>query len=92
MSGDVHVIKFGTCEYHLMDGKFHREDGPAVLTAHVQEWYVNGVHHREDGPARVWLNKKQCEFWHEGKLLGRGDFEPPETDQALFESYKHKGT
>jgi len=35
-----------------LDGKLHREDGPAVERADgTREWYVNGNLHREDGPA-----------------------------------------
>ena len=36
----------------LLDGKFHREDGPALEGADgTMEWYLNGQRHREDGPA-----------------------------------------
>lgn len=38
-------------EYHL-DGKLHREDGPAIVTADGYEaWYMYGKLHREGGPA-----------------------------------------
>ena len=36
----------------LLNGKTHREDGPAVEnTDGTKEWYLNGDLHREDGPA-----------------------------------------
>jgi hypothetical protein len=35
-----------------LDGKFHREDGPAIEWANgSKSWYINGKYHREDGPA-----------------------------------------
>jgi len=42
----------GTVEYRNKDGKYHREDGPAVeYTNGDKFWYINGKRHREDGPA-----------------------------------------
>ena len=42
----------GTIEYRL-NGKLHREDGPAVEWANDgnKYWYQNGKRHRTDGPA-----------------------------------------
>ena len=35
-----------------INGKFHREDGPAIEWSNGdKEWYLNGRRHREDGPA-----------------------------------------
>ena len=35
-----------------LNGKFHREDGPAVEWANGHKvWCLNGKRHREDGPA-----------------------------------------
>ena len=54
----------GTKEWYL-NGKWHREDGPAVEYANGDKsWYLNGKCHREDGPAveyadgtkQWWLN------------------------------------
>jgi hypothetical protein len=51
-----------------LNGKFHREDGPAIEYANgYKAWYLNGKRHREDGPAvehakgyKSWyLNDKQ---------------------------------
>ena len=34
------------------DGKYHREDGPAVeYSDGSKSWYIHGERHREDGPA-----------------------------------------
>ena len=41
----------GTKEWTL-NGKFHREDGPAYIGATgTKVWCLNGKRHREDGPA-----------------------------------------
>ena len=35
-----------------LNGKLHREDGPAVEYVKSDKyWYLNGKYHREDGPA-----------------------------------------
>ena len=47
----VRVYGNGTKEWRL-DGKRHREDGPAVEEANgTKFWHLNGERHREDGPA-----------------------------------------
>jgi len=41
----------GTISWYL-NGKFHREDGPACEHPNgTKKWFLNGKHHREDGPA-----------------------------------------
>jgi len=40
-----------------LNGKLHREDGPAVEWADGhREWWLNGELHREDGSAIEWAN------------------------------------
>ena len=40
-----------------LNGKLHREDGPAVEYANGgKEWCLSGKHHREDGPAVEYAN------------------------------------
>ena len=47
----VKVWPSGSKEWYL-NGKQHREDGPAVERANgTKVWYLNGKLHREDGPA-----------------------------------------
>ena len=47
----VKVSDDGTKHWYL-NGKLHREDGPAVEYADGGKWwYINGKLHREDGPA-----------------------------------------
>ena len=41
----------------LINGKLHREDGPAIERATGgKSWYINGELHREDGPAIEYAN------------------------------------
>lgn len=48
------ILKDGTKEWWL-NGKLHREDGPAIEYADgTKEWRRNGKLHREDGPAIEW--------------------------------------
>jgi hypothetical protein len=53
-----------------LNGKMHREDGPAIESpVGSKAWYKNGLRHRENGPAieygygarEWWLNGKQYE-------------------------------
>ena len=51
---EIIVCNNGDREWYL-NGKRHREDGPAIEYANGdREWYLNGKHHREDGPAVEW--------------------------------------
>ena len=55
-------------KYWYLNGKRHREDGPAVeYTSGIKEWYLNGKRHREDGPAIEWPNGSK-EWYLKGKL------------------------
>jgi hypothetical protein len=53
---EVKVYDNGHKDWYL-NGKYHREDGPAVEYADgAKYWYLNGKLHREDGPAVEWSN------------------------------------
>ncbi len=61
-----------TEEYYL-NGKLHREDGPAYQYWHkngqkkFELYYLNGNYHREDGPAEQWWHnngQKQSEIYY----------------------------
>jgi len=46
-----------------LNGKLHREDGPAVECANGhKEWFLNGIRHREDGPALEKANGDKAWF------------------------------
>ena len=64
----VKVWASGTKEWWL-NGKLHREDGPAVEGADgSKEWYLNGKRHREDGPAIEWDDGSKS-WWLNGKRV-----------------------
>ena len=49
-----------------VDGKLHRLNGPALISADgTENWYLNGKRHREGGPAIE--NEKIKEWWMFGK-------------------------
>ena len=51
----------------LLNGKLHREDGPAIEYADgSKQWWLNDKLHRVDGPAREWANGTK-EWWLNGK-------------------------
>jgi hypothetical protein len=43
----------------VLDSKFHRTDGPAVIGIGYQAWYLNDKRHRTDGPAYIQANGTQ---------------------------------
>jgi hypothetical protein len=56
-------------KFWYLNGKRHREDGPACEWANGnKEWRLNGKHHREDGPACELTNGHK-EWWLNGKKL-----------------------
>ncbi len=57
----------------FLNGKYHREDGPAVEYANgTKIWRLNGKLHREDGPAIEWANGAK-RWYLNGKLLTEED-------------------
>lgn len=55
-----------------LNGKKHREDGPAVEYANGDKyWYLNGKCHREDGPAIE--NANGDKYWYLNGKLHRED-------------------
>jgi hypothetical protein len=47
--------------YWYLNGKLHREDGPAVETYDGSRyWWLNGKQHREDGPAIEYADGTRC--------------------------------
>jgi len=63
----VKVFEDGTKCWYL-DGKRHREDGPAVeFSSGTRAWYLDGKFHREDGPAIDYGNGDK-EWYLDGQL------------------------
>jgi hypothetical protein len=53
----------GGNKYWYLNGKLHREDGPAVRYSNGDKfWYLNGKRHREDGPAIEYSDGDKCWF------------------------------
>ena len=60
----TYIVKIDTdrTEWYL-NGKLHREDGPAVEWRNgYKVWFLNGQRHREDGPAMESSNGYK-EWW-----------------------------
>ena len=69
----VRVYENGVKEWYL-NGKYHREDGPAVEYADGSKfWYLNGKHHREDGPAIEYSNRFK-EWYLNGNQFTKEEF------------------
>ena len=61
----VKVFSNGS-RYWYLNGKRHREDGPAIECANgARYWYLNGKLHRKDGPACEYANGTR-EWWLNG--------------------------
>ena len=64
---ELTALPDGTEEWRL-NGRLHREDGPAVVYPNGSEsWWQHGRLHREDGPAVVWSDSYQA-WWKNGRL------------------------
>lgn len=50
--GPARVYKNGQEEWYI-NGKRHREGGPAFVNETFEEWFCEGKRHREDGPAFI---------------------------------------
>ena len=61
-------------KYWYLNGKRHREDGPAIECANGEKvWYLNGKRHREDGPAIECADGNK--YWYlKGKGLTEAQF------------------
>jgi len=52
-----------------VDGKLHREDGPAIKYRNgAESWYKDGILHRKNGPALTYNNDDDKEWYYDGKL------------------------
>ena len=59
-----HIKTNGSDKWYL-DGKLHREDGPAIIRADgSQVWYLHGEIHRENRPAAIWTNGSEEWYLH----------------------------
>ena len=61
---EVTVDSLGVVRY-MLNGKRHREDGPAFIDGDHQAWWLNGQRHRVDGPAVI--DGDRQEWWLNGE-------------------------
>jgi len=63
------TFMFGDCKHYYVNGKLHREEGPAIesLDGDMQAWYVNGTRHRDGAPAFIVKGNRQG-WYRNGKL------------------------
>jgi hypothetical protein len=81
----VKINDIGNKEWYL-NGKLHREDGPAIEWADGSKyWYSNDKRHREDGPAIEWVDGTK--FWYLNDKLHRED--GPAIEYYSGEKYWH---
>ena len=73
-----------------LNGKLHREDGPAVVgrKGH-EEWYLNGKRHREDGPAVT--EGDGSRYWFLNGELHREDGPAIVQTDGPYSSKRHPG-
>ena len=63
MKDGKYIDSSGTERWYL-NGKRHREDGPATIhTNGTEQWWQHGKRHREDGPA-ILLKYKNTKYWY----------------------------
>jgi len=57
----------------FVDGKSHREDGPAIeFASGAKCWYTNGKLNRVDGPAIEWASG--AEWWYfDGRMVSEAE-------------------
>jgi hypothetical protein len=68
---EINILPDGSKHWKL-NGKLHREVGPAVEYASgSKEWYLNGKLHREGGPAVEYINGTKR--WYIKGMLHRED-------------------
>ena len=79
--GNTEIITYPNSKEWKKDGKFHREDGPAIeefnesLKLQKKEWWNEGKRHRIDGPAVEYSDNEPAissmgrkEWWLNGEL------------------------
>jgi hypothetical protein len=59
MNGAVEVAFSDDTTAWYLDGRLHRDEGPAVEIGAFRSWYRHGRNHRDDGPAIEWPDGRQ---------------------------------
>lgn len=53
-----HITRMGTEKWLLPNGKFHREDGPAIIFSGREYWYLNGIKYSKQEHKKIMRLKK----------------------------------
>ena len=65
----------------ILNGDYHREDGPAVERSDgTKEWWLNGERHREDGPAIEWSDGEKWWYLNDGLVTWKEVFRQAKGD------------
>ena len=73
ITSEVRIFPNGDKQWYL-NGKYHREDGPAIeWAAGSKTWFLNGNLHREDGPAIEFADGGK-EWYLNGEQLTEEEF------------------
>lgn len=77
-------------KYWYLNGKPHREDGPAVEYANGDKsWWLNGKRHREDGPAVEHADGDKR--WHiDGEELTEAEFNDRKNKTIVLDGITYK--
>jgi hypothetical protein len=82
------VKKYDDRTEWFLDGKRHREDGPAIdYNDGSKLWCLNGELHREDGPA-IDYNDGSKSWYLNGKKLSQEKFNEWKNSQVTQETHK----
>jgi len=57
-----------------LNGKLHREDGPAIESNGTKQWWLNGKRHREDGPAIEWNDGSKQWYLNNKRFLSEIEY------------------
>jgi hypothetical protein len=47
------IVYISGATIYFLNGKKHREDGPAIDFQNIKEWYINGVQYSEEEFLRI---------------------------------------
>ena len=86
-SGYVLIEPDGHTRYYDMQGKYHRDNGPAVSGRGNTYWYRHGQLHREDGPAVIYADG--TEMWYRNNEPHREDGPARTWDDGAVEYWIH---
>jgi len=64
-------------QYFDENRRYHRIDGPALVTDRSEYWMIHGRLHREDGPAKILKSKFRHieDYYLNGVKLSKDDYD-----------------